>query len=116
MFGKLLRENKISNFPFVFSFVGFDHQINLHVHIVVRTFKIFAFSLYFIVFNFDYLFFSYKCVLWDLFSPEKQIFFSYRLFMPIDKAKESAAIAAVDEQINSVGRTMKSICKIKILF
>jgi len=36
--------------------------------------------------------------------------------MPIDKAKESAAIAAVDEQINSVGRTMKSICKIKILF
>ncbi len=24
--------------------------------------------------------------------------------MPVDKAKESAAIAAVDEQINSVGR------------
>jgi len=39
----LLRENRIWNFPFVFSFVGFDHQINLHVHIVVRTFKIFAF-------------------------------------------------------------------------
>jgi hypothetical protein len=33
----------------------------------------------------------------------KQIFFSYRLFMSTDKAKESAAIAAVNEQINSVG-------------
>ncbi len=27
--------------------------------------------------------------------------------MPIDKAKESAAIAAVNEQINHVGRTIK---------
>jgi len=35
-------------------------------------------------------------------------FFSYRLFMPIDKAKESAAIAAVDEQINNVGRKIKN--------
>jgi len=40
---------------------------------------------------------------------KKKIFFSYRLFMPIDKAKESAAIAAVNEQINSVGRKTKRI-------
>ncbi len=37
----------------------------------------------------------------------KQIFFSYRLFMPTDKAKESAALAVVDEQINSVGRKQR---------
>jgi hypothetical protein len=35
---------------------------------------------------------------------ENKKFFSYRLFMSTDKAKESAAIAAVNEQINNVGR------------
>jgi hypothetical protein len=94
---------KISNVSFFFSFVGFDHPINLHVPIVERTFKfLFCLFLTSIICFFDInvlygIYFHMK-------RKRKQIFFSYRLFMPTDKAKESAAIAVVDEQINSVGR------------
>ncbi len=97
------KNHKKKNFKikiFSFSFDGFDHQINLHVHIVDRTFKFF-------VFNYYYLFFDINKLYGIYFHMKQKKFFSYRLLMPIDKAKESAAIAAVNEQINNVGRKKK---------
>jgi hypothetical protein len=92
-----------------FSFVGFDPPISRPVHIAVQTFNSFIFSLYFIVFNVYHLFFDMNvsfenCSRKQKKHPETKIFFSYRSPMSTDKAKESAAIAAVNEQINSVGR------------
>ena len=92
---------------FGFSFVGFDHRINRHVHIAERTFNfsLFADSLFLTMiislFFFDINMSCSGC----LFSHEKKrrILFTYRSFMSVDKAKESAAHAAVDEQINHVG-------------
>ena len=109
MFGKLkfleIKISKLRFFFFVFSFDGFDHQINLRVHIVERTFKFFV-CLF--VFNYYYLFFDINKLYGIYFHMKQKQFFSYRLFMPVDKAKESAAIAAVNEQINNVGRKTKN--------
>ena len=87
---------------FYFSFVGFDHRINRPVHIVERTFKFSLFSL------FDSLFRFYinTChVLGVYFHTKNNQEYSSVIdsFMSVDKAKESAAHAAVDEQIHHVG-------------
>lgn len=93
-------------FALIFSFVGFDHRINRHVHIVERTFNYPLFAdLLFLTLIISLFFDINMSCSGCLFSHEKkkQIFFTYRSLMSVDKAKESAAYAAVDEQINHVG-------------
>ena len=100
----VLQKEKFEYLLLLFSFVGFDHRINQHVHIVVRTSNSFSFS-----FDINVCFYGIYFVfifVRSFVSYQQQSYFSSRLlhfvFMSVDKAKEAAAFAAVDEQINSV--------------
>ena len=99
---------------FSFSFVGFDHQINQLVHIAVQTFNFFMFLLCLFVFNYSRSVFDIN-VLYEICSDTKKNAYKqkYSLVidcsMSVDKAKEAAAIAAVNEHINHVGRRIRNV-------
>jgi hypothetical protein len=105
----ILRRFRSFFFSSYFSFVGFDRRTNRRVLIVGRTFN--SFSVFFSFFSFRFFGFVFHHYLVDFFKKKKKLTSMGSLcsrserrlfFMSVDRAKESAAIAAVNDQIDQV--------------